>query len=107
MSNVFASELKSIKQFPKFNNEIDRNSLAMFLIQFNTRPYSIYEKIYKLEPGQIVKFIQNQTKFRNIVFGQLRKHIKREIKINLLALPMKQLINLNIFVKCSLFSNAV
>ena len=50
------SELKSIKQFPKFNNEIDRNSLAMFL-RFNSipAPYSIYEKIYKLEPGQIVK----------------------------------------------------
>ena len=27
---VFSSELKSIKWFPKFNNKIDRSSLAMF-----------------------------------------------------------------------------
>ena len=53
---VFASELKSIKQFPKFNNQVDRNSLALFL-RFNSipAPYSIYEKINKLEPAQIIK----------------------------------------------------
>ena len=31
---VFASELKSIKKFPEFNNPIDRDSLALFL-RFN------------------------------------------------------------------------
>ena len=53
---VFASELKAIKKFPKFENPIDRNSLALFL-RFNSipSPYSIYEDIYKLEPGQIIE----------------------------------------------------
>ena len=39
---VFASELKAIKKFPKFNNSIDRNALALFL-RFNSipSPYSI------------------------------------------------------------------
>ena len=53
---VFASELKAIKKFPKFKNSVDRNSLALFL-RFNSipSPYSIYEDIYKLEPGQIIE----------------------------------------------------
>ena len=53
---VFASELKAIKKFPRFENPIDRNSLALFL-RFNSipSPYSIYEDIYKLEPGQIIE----------------------------------------------------
>jgi asparagine synthase (glutamine-hydrolysing) len=51
---VFASELKAIKQFPNFNNVIDRNALALFL-RFNSvpAPYSIYKDVYKLEPGKI------------------------------------------------------
>ena len=54
---VFASELKSIKKFPNFNNPIDRNSLALFL-RFNSipAPHSIYKDISKLEPGHILKF---------------------------------------------------
>lgn len=54
---VFASELKSIKKFPNFNNPIDRNSVALFL-RFNSipAPHSIYRDIFKLEPGHILKF---------------------------------------------------
>ena len=53
---VFASELKSFKKFPNFNNSIDRNSLALYL-RFNSipSPYSIYKDIYKLEPGQVIQ----------------------------------------------------
>ena len=45
---VFGSELKSIKKFPRFNNQIDRSSLALFL-RFNSipAPHSIYKDIYK------------------------------------------------------------
>ena len=60
---VFASELKSIKKFPNFNNPIDRNSLALFL-RFNSipAPNSIYKDIFKLEPGHILKFdIKNRN----------------------------------------------
>ena len=54
---VFASELKSIKKFPNFNNPIDRNSVALFL-RFNSipAPHSIYRDIFKLEPGHILQF---------------------------------------------------
>ncbi len=60
---VFASELKAIKKFPKFNNSIDRNALALFL-RFNSipSPYSIYEDIFKLEPGTIIQFNADSKK---------------------------------------------
>ncbi|NWC10858.1 asparagine synthase (glutamine-hydrolyzing) [Pseudomonas agarici] len=49
---LFASELKSIKAFPGFKAEVNRNSLALFL-RHNCvpAPYSIYNGIYKLRPG--------------------------------------------------------
>ncbi|MDB9872652.1 asparagine synthase (glutamine-hydrolyzing) [Alphaproteobacteria bacterium] len=52
---VFASELKAMKKFPGFCNQINREALALFL-QFNSipAPHSIYENIFKLNPGCIV-----------------------------------------------------
>ena len=66
---VFASELKSIKKFPKFKNLIDRNSLALFL-RFNSipAPHSIYQDIYKLEPGQIVQLNAESKKVKKFNF---------------------------------------
>ena len=62
---VFASELKSIKKFPEFNNPIDRNSLALFL-RFNSipAPHSIYKNIFKLEPGQIIQIHADSKKLK-------------------------------------------
>ena len=66
---VFASELKSIKKFPKFKNLIDRNSLALFL-RFNSipAPHSIYQDIYKLEPGQIIQLNSESKKVKKFNF---------------------------------------
>ena len=62
---VFASELKSIKKFPEFNNPIDRDSLALFL-RFNSipAPHSIYKDIFKLEPGQIMQIHADSKKIK-------------------------------------------
>jgi len=60
-SMIFASELKSFKKFPNFNNKISKYSLRKFL-QYNyvPTPLSIYEDVYKLEPGSYTQFsIQN------------------------------------------------
>lgn len=75
---VFASELKSIKCFPTFNNQIDRNSLAMFL-RFNSipAPYSIYENIYKLEPGQIVKIHSKSKQIHKYSFWSIEEAYKK------------------------------
>lgn len=53
---VFASDLKSISALPRFKNKINRNALALFLKYSSIpSPYSIYEDIFKLNPGSLLK----------------------------------------------------
>ncbi|HTL01277.1 MAG TPA: asparagine synthase (glutamine-hydrolyzing) [Vicinamibacterales bacterium] len=52
---VFGSELAALRQYPGFRNPIDRNVLALYLQHGCVpAPYSIFERIYKLEPGCIL-----------------------------------------------------
>lgn len=52
---VFGSELKSIKRFPKWDKNIDRNALVLFLRHnYIPAPYTIYEGIYKLPAGSLL-----------------------------------------------------
>ena len=49
---VFASELKAIQAPPGFNNEINRDAIALFMRHgYIPAPYSIFRGIYKLLPG--------------------------------------------------------
>ncbi|MGV0953516.1 MAG: asparagine synthase (glutamine-hydrolyzing) [Fluviibacter sp.] len=52
---AFASELKALRAYPGFDNPISRKALGAYL-QFMCvpAPLSIYEDIYKLEPGCIL-----------------------------------------------------
>lgn len=60
---LFASELKSIKAYPGFHGQVDRNSLAL-LLRHNCipAPYSIYKGIGKLQPGHYVSFAFSDLK---------------------------------------------
>lgn len=52
---LFGSELKALRAYPGFSNAIDRNALDTFLRWSSVpAPYSIYEDIWKLEPGTIL-----------------------------------------------------
>jgi asparagine synthase (glutamine-hydrolysing) len=52
---VFGSELKALRCCPGFDNEIDRDVLALYLrYSAVPGPYSIYRDIYKLQPGCIL-----------------------------------------------------
>jgi asparagine synthase (glutamine-hydrolysing) len=55
LSFVFGSELKALREFPNFHNEINRDALALYF-KFSAvpAPYSIYQDIFKLEPGHIL-----------------------------------------------------
>ncbi len=54
-SFVFASELKAIKKFPNFDNQVNRDALKKyFKYMYIPCPDSIYKNIYKLEPGHIL-----------------------------------------------------
>jgi asparagine synthase (glutamine-hydrolysing) len=52
----FASELKSLRASTHFIPNVNRNAVAMLLrYSFIPSPHSIYEGIYKLEPGHLLK----------------------------------------------------
>ena len=49
---VFGSELKALKAYPGFTNPVSRESLAQYMrFLYVPAPRSIYQHIYKLEPG--------------------------------------------------------
>ncbi len=54
---VFASELKPIMACPDFQGKIDRGVLSRYLYQqYINAPESVYENVYKLAPGAVLKF---------------------------------------------------
>ncbi len=53
---VFGSELKALRQHPNFQNRICRESTVQYLqYGYVPTPRSIYENIYKLEPGCVLE----------------------------------------------------
>lgn len=52
---MFASELKAIRRHPRFAAPIDRRALRLLASRaYIPTPFSIYERIFKLEPGCIL-----------------------------------------------------
>jgi asparagine synthase (glutamine-hydrolysing) len=59
---VFASELKAIRAHPRFDNELSRSALRLFAARtYIPAPLSIYERIFKLEPGCILTVERNSA----------------------------------------------
>ena len=87
---VFASELKPIMTREGFQGKIRTEVLSRFLFQqYINAPDSIFEHVYKLEPGAILRFHQGETrvwKYWDVkqVYHQCRKdpvsdyHIAKE-----------------------------
>ena len=49
---VFGSELKALRAYPGFSNAVSREALALYMrFTYVPAPHSIYQNIYKLEPG--------------------------------------------------------
>jgi len=60
-SFVFGSELKALCAFPTFDNHVSRDSLSLYLrFSYVPTPYSIYEGIFKLEPGCLLSINANE-----------------------------------------------
>jgi asparagine synthase (glutamine-hydrolysing) len=52
---VFASELKAVRRHPRFAAAIDRRALRLLTSRaYIPAPFSIYERLFKLEPGCIL-----------------------------------------------------
>ncbi len=53
---LFASELKTLRAWPGFNAEIDRDALALYMRHnYVPAPRSIYQGIHKLPPGTLLR----------------------------------------------------
>ncbi|MBN4049763.1 asparagine synthase (glutamine-hydrolyzing), partial [Bacteroidales bacterium AH-315-N07] len=62
---VFASELKAIMEYPFFEKRIDYDALNIFLYHgYIPAPYSIFESVYKLEPGNYLVFKNGEIMLR-------------------------------------------
>ena len=49
---VFGSELKALRTYPGFANPVSREALALYMrFTYVPAPHSIYQNIFKLEPG--------------------------------------------------------
>lgn len=75
---MFSSELKAIKAHPKFNGIINRNALGqMMLHNCIPAPLSIYDGIFKLLPGHLLKFkyidLLNNQMIESTVYWSLDK----------------------------------
>ena len=54
---VFGSELKALRAYPGFSNAVSREALALYMrFTYVPAPHSIYQNIYKLEPGCLLTF---------------------------------------------------
>ena len=61
---AFASELKALREYPGFDNEISREALAQYLrFTYVPAPLSIYQGIYKLEPGCLLTLSSSAGSF--------------------------------------------
>lgn len=59
----FASELKPLMARPGFPKKINQKVLSRYLFQqYINAPDSIFENVYKLEPGSILRYHQGETK---------------------------------------------
>lgn len=59
----FASELKPLMARPGFAKRINRKVLSRYLFQqYINAPDSVFENVYKLEPGSILKYHKGETK---------------------------------------------
>tara|TARA_B100000212_G_C27377209_1_gene535252 strand:+ start:1203 stop:3131 length:1929 start_codon:yes stop_codon:yes gene_type:complete len=93
---IFGSELKAIKQHPKFVNKIRRESIDDQLrLKYIPSPYSIYENIYKLKPGNLIKVsLENPYKeIENINYWDFKDNIYKS-KLNEIDLADEEILSM-------------
>ncbi len=75
---LFGSELKALKSFPNIDLKVDRGSLSLFLKHaYIPNPYSIYEDIFSLEPGQILQVSLSKQEPKIFTYWDASEIIKK------------------------------
>ena len=60
---IFASELKPIMKYPGFRKELRQELLNRYLVhQYINAPDTVFEQVYKLEPGAVYQFCKGKKK---------------------------------------------
>ncbi len=72
---VFGSELKALRAYPSFTNPVSRESLALYMrFTYVPAPHSIYQNIFKLEPGCMLSISGSFTSALNSPLRPPAKH---------------------------------
>lgn len=78
---LFGSELKALKQHPQFTNTINRNSLALYMRYcYVPAPHSIYQGIYKAEPGTITSVSLQNSDIKIEKYWDAIQEVKKGFK---------------------------
>lgn len=73
---VFSSELKALRKHPRFNAEINRNAITLYMRHnYIPTPYSIYEGISKLRPSSYITVSLQTRDVHEIQYWKLFDHI--------------------------------
>ncbi|PVZ32934.1 asparagine synthase (glutamine-hydrolysing) [Pseudomonas sp. CC120222-01a] len=77
----FASELKAIRTQCAQQLEIDRNVLAEYMrFGYIPAPYSIYQNVFKLEPGHLIEVSAQGLTGESRAFWRLDDHVASEAR---------------------------
>ena len=77
-SFVFASEISCIEALENFNNAINKGVLPIYFIHgYIPAPYSVYENIYKLEPGSILTLKAPYKEFTTETYWSMKEAAKQ------------------------------
>lgn len=72
---IFGSELKPIMSFPGFEDKVNSRVIPGYLVnQYINAPYTIFENVYKLEPGCILTYRAGQIKIEKYWDITLKYH---------------------------------
>lgn len=72
---VFGSELKALRAYPGFDRPISREALGQFLrFGYVPAPLSIYEGVFKLEPGGMLEVKGERLKAKGLAGAQVWRY---------------------------------
>ncbi len=115
---IFASEIKSLLQYPFFKRELDFDSLNMYLtFEFVPAPYAIFKGLKKLLPGHYLTFSKDGCqikKYWDISFASLsgvrEDEIREELRERFKEAVKKRLISdvpLGVFLSGGIDSSSI
>ncbi len=108
---IFGSELKVIKSFSQINLQISKKASFYYsILGYIPAPYSIYENVFKVEPGEIVELNKDNSLSKKIYYSpNFKRHscevdyvdFKNKIK-NSLNASVKKMMVADVDVGCFL-----